>query len=987
MMKLNLTILTWTIALVVLCQGPSFLVAQDVQQEYSLAAGYYSRGQWNEALVAFDNLIASSPNSDEAVAARFFASEVRIQTGDFANAYLGFQDFLRRFPGHEFSDRAMFRMGEAAYRSKRYGTAIRVLESFMRDNPGHELNEFALAYLGQMRLQQNEPQLAQRVFEFALKQYPDSTLSNRCRLGLAKSLQQQGNFVEAKRFFGFLKDLDDPDMCGEANLQLGIMSFSDGRFEDSKGQLEIARERCQSANSNAEAIYWLSRIRNQNEEFAEALELLENAIGKATDGALGKAILFDAAISATRLGDTNKALKLLEQLREFSDDRVLDDNALVIAIDLVQDSGDEKKLLELIAEFREHHKMSPNRSAILEIESRLHYEQKRFHEAVATLGLVIDENRDADLEVRSRWHYLKSLAYIGLAKFDKAEKELDHVGTELSPEMESLATLTLATAQFGQGKFRSAGQQYQRYLELNPESSESRRARTELLVCLTETEQWDEAGKAIKNLTEQYGTTDSTLKTTRFVAEKAYELGNYELAKSLFTILAEKGNPNEMIARGLSGLAWIQMETENSKDAFELFDRLLIECPDSKFSGEAAMARAKFFEDQNDLKAAAEMYGLVIRRFNDSEMVNVARLRRAYAMQEMGGKTNLKEADRLLEDYAKADSPALHGEAIYQRAWVLFDLGNKAAAYEQFELLVSGFPDCKYWPDAAYRLIQKKMADGQSESAKPLIEKLIGRSDVPDEVVSRVLFIKGQIAAKDEAWEQVAPAMSRLVATTNDAVLKNKARYWLGESYYRQLKFELSLESLQQIEFKQQDSLKSLEPWIQLRIAQSLARLKRWEEAADVSAKAKQSNPEFKSNYEFDFVAARAKESEGLLTDARALYQQVVDSEHGRQSETAAIAQWRIGETFFHQEKYVEAIEAYYRVDSLYSFASWRSAALMQAGKCQEHLAHPKHAIKLYMQLLDNFPSSKYAEEAKKRMARLKLLVSKKSTSTNTKSR
>ena len=118
-------------------------------------------------------------------------------------------------------------------------------------------------------------------------------------------------------------------------------------------------------------------------------------------------------------------------------------------------------------------------------------------------------------------------------------------------------------------------------------------------------------------------------------------------------------------------------------------------------------------------------------------------------------------------------------------------------------------------------------------------------------------------------------------------------------------------------------------------------------------------------------MIARGLESEGLLSDARQQFEKVITSPNGSKTAAAAHSQWRIGETYFHQEKYKLAIAEYYKVDSLYAYPNWRAAALLQAGKCQEHLANPKNATKLYQQLLNRYPNSEFAAEAKGRMSQI----------------
>ena len=141
-----------------------------------------------------------------------------------------------------------------------------------------------------------------------------------------------------------------------------------------------------------------------------------------------------------------------------------------------------------------------------------------------------------------------------------------------------------------------------------------------------------------------------------------------------------------------------------------------------------------------------------------------------------------------------------------------------------------------------------------------------------------------------------------------------------------------------------------------------------WTDALELSLASKKEFNKFEADYEFDFVIGRAHASQGRLTEARKAYRSVIESPRGKTTITAAMAQWRIGETHFHQEDYEKAIAAYNRVDSLYSYKKWRAAALVEAGKCQEHLGNWNHAAKLYQQLINKFPGSEFRQVAENRL-------------------
>jgi tetratricopeptide (TPR) repeat protein len=82
-------------------------------------------------------------------------------------------------------------------------------------------------------------------------------------------------------------------------------------------------------------------------------------------------------------------------------------------------------------------------------------------------------------------------------------------------------------------------------------------------------------------------------------------------------------------------------------------------------------------------------------------------------------------------------------------------------------------------------------------------------------------------------------------------------------------------------------------------------------------------------------------------------------------------AQWLIGETFYLQRRFDEAIEAYREVEKVDPDGPYVAAALVQAGKSFEQLGRTRQAAICYGHLLSRFADSPHAEPARKRLARM----------------
>ena len=102
--------------------------------------------------------------------------------------------------------------------------------------------------------------------------------------------------------------------------------------------------------------------------------------------------------------------------------------------------------------------------------------------------------------------------------------------------------------------------------------------------------------------------------------------------------------------------------------------------------------------------------------------------------------------------------------------------------------------------------------------------------------------------------------------------------------------------------------------------------------------------------------------------DARSTLEQVVRSD-GAIETLRGRAQWTIGETFYMQEKFADAIEAYRKVEGIDPGGDWIAISLVQAGKSFEQMGRTREAAVCYSSLVGRFPDSPHAVSATRRLA------------------
>lgn len=958
-----------------------FAAAQNPHDEYRIASAYYENGQWQDAVDSFEAVVLKYPGTEQELVSRFYLGEAEMQLGNFRNAYNWFQTFLTAMPHDELAPQSLFRMAEAAYRLEQHSQSIRLFETFITDYPNHPLNEFALPHLGELRLLREEPQLADRAFQAALNLYPGSQLSEKCRLGIAKAMQMTGRGNQALAEYDAIASSND-ELSGDAFLQMGILAFSHQKFSAARSSLAEAMTLADGDDEAfAEANYWMARTEMALGNVDAAIKLFADAIDRPLGPELGEVILFDGAVAAIDNGNDALAARWLNQLATNYPQSNWADRATQLQIDLAVKGNDDERALELVQQFKNNFAGSAVEPNVLESEGRVLYQLGRYGDSVEVFEKLMSRFSGRSTRNvasgRSTWMYLKALSHIGLGELSTAESLLNTINLNSeSTKLKSLVEIARATTFYGQEKFGRSVSGFENYLDLEPNGADAPRARTQLTIALAKMGVWKQASAAFDELKAKHPNLDEMDQTTRFLAEAAFKAGEHELSQEWYSLLSESVDQEKLGPRGLSGMAWTQLHTGETDEAMATFDRLLTEFPDSEFAPEAAIARAKYFDDANRFTDAAQLYGFVISNFGDTKFVYPAMLRRAYSLQKLGGTDRLIEAKEILQQYLTVpktnpdvEDQLTLDEATYQLAWVYKDLGDGAYGLKMFQDITDKYRSSKYWPDAAYRVAQDHVQNRRYEEANDVFDQLIDK-DTPVEILTRVLYLQGRMAAVSGRWDTVTRSMNGLIETSDDPVLKAKAKYWLAESVYRLDEFGAAGTQFDELLTTDKQYLsEDLAPWIHLRASQCEVRQRMWNESLASAMFAAAKFPEFEAEYEFEFVKGRAYAGLGKFDDARDCFDRVMQSKTGSSSETAAMAAWHIGETYFHQERYGDAIRAYQRVDALFDYPQWRAAALIQAGKCQEHLTNWVNAARLYTQLIDNFPESPFRMEAETRLA------------------
>lgn len=881
---------------------------------------------WLLALLAALSLapsraVAAPADEQYSVAAGLYAKQQWQQAAD------EFQAYLAQFPTHEQADSSRYFYAESLVQLGKYAEARTGFAEFLAKHATHRLARQALFRSGEAAFLSGAGEEAQRDLDRFRKRYPQDGL-NAYALGyLGEAYLTAGQAAEALAAYQeCLRRFPEGPLAGECRFGLGKVHEQRQEFDAAdKLYQQLADSRPSPLADNAQLQRGLMAY--HRERYADAIAILKTFDADLADSKLRTHARYWLGMSQSAREDWKGATETLVLLSQDEPKHALSPAIEFAAGEALRKSG------------------QPD-------DAMVHYDR------------VLSD------WPRSEWADDSLQAKIQSALETGADLPLDDLATEFDdkfPESKLRPAVRLAVGRWHlkREEFAPAAESLSLYLIAQPDGADAAKCQAQLTAALAGAKRFDEASKSLDELTRRHPNDKLLPATTLHLADSALAAGENPLASRLYERLSKGGNSPETIATALAGLARAQARSGGGAKSAETLGKLVDEHPESSQAPEAAFLRARELDKLGKSQEALEAYQWLLEKFPTARQAPQAMLGAARLLEQLDQREAAAELlERLLKDYAGV--PFIDA-ALYQYAWLLVDLKRDGEADVAFARLSKGHRESRYWADATFRVAERAAQSKDFDQASKLAGELL-RSNCEGEILAHALYLQGQVAVAEQRWKDAPLPLLRVLDEFPTSEVALPAEYWIAECHYRLGEIDRADEEFARLAKKAEGRD---EPWlamIPLRQAQILGNRKAWAEAFDLASGIAERFPNFRQQYEVDYLLGRCLGSRGEFDAARAAYERVIRSPAGGRTETAAMAQWMIGESYFHQKNYDAAVKAYQRVERLFAFPRWQAGAVLQAGKCHEAKGEWKQAVQLYAQLLKDYPDTTFTEEASKRL-------------------
>ena len=905
------------------------LLRENGKTHYLHAAASYACGeclrdldQKEGALAAFDTAAGSAKKADFGMPALYQAGFMLLALDRPAEAAQRFGKAASKWSEHEAASECRHLEGEAQYRAKNYEAASRAYSEVAKSGGTFAPDaRFGLAWC---HVQQDDSKGALREFRRVLSRHPKHELAKKAALEAGRLEHAAGRFGAARDLLGTLvsrRDLDDA-LRVEA-LELYALAQLDDDKADEAAKLLTRALRLEAGHAEAGkgAVVPRTRLQYLLGESLSDLERWEDAAkaydaaAKSKDDAMRGDALYGATVARHRAGDHERSIESATRLLSELSEHPLAVQARYALAENHYALGHYKNADEAYAQIPGEHELASEAAFKRAWCSYLAKDRKAAAQRFARIAARKGKRAEESLSMAALSHW-----------------QANDLG-------EALRAADLYSARYRGGTWTARCERVaaQVYLARNDlEAAEKRVARA----ATAEKSKEEAAGDMLQ------------------LADVAFRRDNFDKAKAIYGPLAQaEGSLGARAQRGLAWCAfelrdddeairWIEIVTKNkdAKDkwpemvellsslhhrakrwpqAIQAGKRYVQSFPQSPRVRELRFALGVALARNNDLAAARrELEGLLGEELQRPDLLQYEL---AWVYRRAKDEDKAIAAFRKTLDISK--DKELIGEAKLHVGLAALEGGNK----EEADRLL-GEVEGRYRAQALYRRAFAKFEKESFGDALGDFERVVAIGEAAGKLRHEALFFAGTCEYRREKWSEAATRFRKLLAQAPSHDRARLAKLQLGEC-------EVRLDRAQA----------------------AIALLEDWLSGAKSEAPTEQARGWL--------WLGRARHARRQYGSAEKAFLRVTKLSLGP---LGAEAQFRIGEARRADEKLEAAIDAFLKLSFLYGHEEWIQRGLLEAGRCYQQLDEKKKARKFLAELVQRFPKSDAAKEARRLLEQLK---------------
>jgi len=917
-----------------------------------------SAGEHKRAIGYLDNLIRHHGGSEHVEMARLNRAQAQYMLGEYAECLKGCDDFLKKYKDSTLSAAAMYFAGLCHAQLKQHEKTIERFAELRKRFPRSPYDLDALTLSGHAHESLGQLDEATKQYEAALEKAPDQR-KPQLLLSLGVIAYKSDKYDAAMQRLGaVVKDHKDSNEAAPARLQLGLAQLAAGKIDDARNSFSDVVKSDERRRDRGN--YWLAQCDYRQNRYEDARKRLDQlAKGKLPDH-LKELVHFDRALCALHLEQYKQAAgEFGDFVNRYKDSDQAPDAAYRQAFALHKLEQYENSL-KICRDVAKNAQGQVQRDAgELAAENLLLL--AKYEEAADAFDALVKSTED---ELESMKLRLRSgrASYFG-SDFDRTVNVLkpivEHKDRWKQEELRRAVFLT-ADALLQQGKHKEAVNDFARYVSLDRDDVE---ARYKLGLAQLRSGDTKSASKTLQDVAR--GKTDSPWVRRALLeyGQLLHEGGDSKnAAQMLQRLLGEKQTEPELAAPALYLLAWIDYDAKRFDEAAKRFEQVASKYPEHNLADESAFRAAVAHREAGRDDVALKQLEAYANNFKGGRRVTEARYLIGALRAELG-----KHGDAIKELAQLAgDDKTRTAKVLYELAWAYRAAERNDDAVKTYQQLIERFGNDPLATPARAELADLLFDREQYADAVKLLEQVLSQEKLDPAIESTSRYRLGAAYVKLARHEDAAKAFGAFAEANPKDELTASALYQAGVAQVRAGRYADAESSFAKLVGEHRGS--ELLPTALLRLGEVRAERDRFDESRGAYEQFLKEFSDHELAFRAHFGIGWAQENRGKHDEARKAYESVVNTHNG---ETAARAQFQIGETYMKQRKYREAIRELLKVDIVYDYPTWSARALYDAGQSFEGLKDKDKAVEQYRFILDRFKDSDVAKLAQQRVKAL----------------